>query len=116
MNKWKIAAIVSTTVVVTFVVLLIIGVVLEQQDRNIWKSETAALDYQSDIPYNDDSTPKELYMSGCDEDGDATRYCLCTWDNLTAVFTLDEIARMGLEYQSTGNVPDKFVDTIIDCL
>ena len=116
MNKWKIAAIVSTTVVVTFVTLLIIGLALEPQSRDIWEPEPAALDYQSDIPYKDDSTPKELYMSSCDGDGTATRYCLCTWDNLTAKYTVEQINEMGLNYQATGDIPSGFIDAIADCL
>jgi len=113
--KKNIIIAVLATIVVGFISLLIVGLVLEE-NYSYEPSVPPSLVQEEFVPSTKDQEAKRLYMSGCDENGDQTQYCLCTWEGLGANFTISQIMEMGLEYEATGTMPDKAIDIMADCL
>lgn len=103
---------VLATIVVGFVALMIIGFVITKEEQNSYIPPSIV---QSDVQYDNQNVFKQEYMKGCD-DGTMTDYCACTYDYLTARYTLAQIAKMGDEYEKTGDLTEEMWAAVDACL
>ena len=106
---------VLATVVAGFVILMILGLTVFNEDT-VYESQVSPSLVQSDIPSEQNTdTAKKMYMKGCD-DGTMTDYCACTYDYLTARYTIAQIAQMGDEYDKTGDLTEEMWAAVDACL
>jgi hypothetical protein len=111
--KWKITAIVLITVILTFVGLAILGATVFDEDYTY--EETASFSSEPE-PIMSEEAALDEFMSGCNSDGDMNNYCRCVWAELRATMTINEIAKAGIEYNETGNIPQVMYDAADVCL
>lgn len=70
--------------------------------------------YTSKKPSN--SNAEQIFVDACAEESGYKSYCKCTWDDLRVDHSVGEIAKMGIEYDKTGEVPEVMVDSAMKCL
>lgn len=58
---------------------------------------------------------KAEFMDGCTPDGLQKSYCQCVWNEITANYSVNELARDGLEL-SEEQVLEKYKTEVLNCI
>lgn len=102
MKKDVIIAVLAT-VVIAFFALLIVGMVTDSEPPQSDYSVTNRL-------------LKEGFVDGCAVEGLTEGQCGCMYDKLEAKVGTDGIVEIGLEYEETGVIEDKYINLVLDCM
>lgn len=58
---------------------------------------------------------RESYMEGCISEDASYAYCDCSYEKLKAEYGMSGFVNLALEYDKTGNLPDKALETVASC-
>ncbi len=110
MNTKNILKAVGITIAV--LILLIIGGIVFSNNETV-QEKTSAPVVEQKAPEMDYA--KQQYMSGC-FDGSNYEFCDCSYDKLVKEFGVEGIIKIGLEYDRTGYMEDKAIETVLSCI
>lgn len=73
---------------------------------------------QQDVKRNSErgKVMREGFIEGCTEGGGNYEFCKCTYDELDARHTEEEIIDMSIHFQKTGEMPSSFWDAAEKCI
>ena len=58
---------------------------------------------------------RDMFMDGCNDDGAEYEFCSCGWTELRKVYTVKEIAIIGLDANEGVDAPQAFYDAVESC-
>ncbi len=119
-NVWKVVK----NVVMVFVVIMVLGLVmerienyyLERESRIVRETETEMFERAINFQEKPEIEMKKQFLKGCLYIPGLEDYCECAWSRLLNEYGTKGIVRIGFDFLKTDEMPDDLEEKLEGCL